>query len=145
MSLYTLGLLLTTHRLNFWKTTSPSSAMNIRAPRLGQSSWCLDFGMFLCSYVIESSTDVKDSRQPKIGKLDLLLNTVVCPKEPRAFFEKLSASGWDIDKAKHQATTIFGGTWDTHLLLPLATKLLDRPHQRHTNALVLHHLLQPFN
>ena len=101
--------------------------------------------MFLCSYVVESSTDEKDTRQPKIGKLDLLWNTVVYPKELRVFFEKLSASGWDKDKAKRQATTIFSGIWDTHLLLPLATNLLDLPHQRHTNTLVLHHLLQPFH
>lgn len=77
--------------------------------------------------------------------IDFFLNTVVFPKELRVFPDKLSASGWDIGKAKRQPTTAFSGTCDTHLLLPLATEHLSLPHQQHTNALVIHHLLQPDN
>jgi hypothetical protein len=98
---------------------------------------------------VEDRARMIDEVFPHLRKVksvvDFFLNTVVFPKNLRVFPEKLSASGWDIGKAKRHATTAFSGTCDTHLLLPLATKYLDLPHQRHTNALVLHHLLQPIN
>lgn len=77
--------------------------------------------------------------------VDFFLNNIVFPKELRVFPEKLSASGWDIGKVKRHPTTAFSGTCDTHPLLPLSIEHLDLPHQRHTNALVLNHLLQPEN
>jgi len=77
--------------------------------------------------------------------VDFFLNAVVFPKGLRVFPEKLSASGWDVGKAKRYPTTAFSGTCDTHPLLPLSVEHLDLPHQRHTNALVLNYLLQPEN
>jgi hypothetical protein len=77
--------------------------------------------------------------------VDFFLNAIVFPKGLWVFPEKLSASGWDVGKAKRYPTTAFSGTCDTHPLLPLSVEHLDLPHQRHTNALVLNYLLQPEN
>lgn len=63
----------------------------------------------------------------------------------REFPHKLSASGWDIAQVKHHPTTGFSGTNDSRHVLPLQITQLDLPSQKHTNALVMEHLLQPEN
>lgn len=79
------------------------------------------------------------------GAIDYFLAQVVFPKEMREFPNKMSASGWDLGKAKSLPTTGFSGTNDSKDLLPLDVAHLDLPKQRHTNALVLGHLLQDDN
>ncbi|EPE04166.1 very large low complexity protein [Ophiostoma piceae UAMH 11346] len=79
------------------------------------------------------------------GAIDYFLSNIVFPKEMKEFPHKLSASGWDIGKEKTHPTTGFSGTSDSQHLLPLSVKHLDLPDQRHTNALVLQHLLLPKN
>ncbi|KAI1763802.1 hypothetical protein GGR53DRAFT_466937 [Hypoxylon sp. FL1150] len=83
----------------------------------------------------------------KYGKsvIDYFLGHIVFPKEVKEFPYKLSASGWDIGKAKAHCTTGFSGTNDSRKLLPLDVEHLDLPSQKHTNALVLEYLLQPEN
>lgn len=83
----------------------------------------------------------------RFGKsvVDYFLSRIVFPKEMKEFPHKLSASGWDIGKARQKLTTGFSGTNDSRHLLPLDVKHLDLPHQKHTNALVLDYLLQPQN
>ncbi|KAB5577460.1 hypothetical protein GE09DRAFT_1213688 [Coniochaeta sp. 2T2.1] len=56
---------------------------------------------------------------------------------------KLSASGWDLAKAKSQPLTGFRGTNDSKEVLPLSVKALNL--QPHTNATVLITLLQEEN
>ncbi|KAJ8121689.1 hypothetical protein ONZ43_g1923 [Nemania bipapillata] len=63
----------------------------------------------------------------------------------KEFPHKLSASGWDIGKIKTHPTTGFSGTNDSRAVLPLSVRQLDLDEQKHTNALVLAHLLQPEN
>lgn len=58
---------------------------------------------------------------------------------------KLSASGWDLVSQKHLPTTGFSGTVDSRDLLPLTVHALNLDEQRHTNALVLGHLLHHSN
>ena len=77
--------------------------------------------------------------------IDYFLANVVFPKEMKEFPHKLSASGWDIGMVKAKPTTGFSGTNDSKKLLPLAVEHLDLPHQKHTNALVLYHTLDPNN
>ncbi|SMY26080.1 unnamed protein product [Zymoseptoria tritici ST99CH_1A5] len=77
--------------------------------------------------------------------VDYFLGHVVFPKEMKEFPQKLSASGWDIGVAKDRPTTGFSGTNDSRALLPLDVHHLDLQSQKHTNALVLDHLLQPAN
>jgi hypothetical protein len=77
--------------------------------------------------------------------VDYFLSHIVFPKETREFPHKLSVSGWDIGKEKKTVTTGFSGTNDSRHLLPLSVTQLDLPEQKHTNALVLEHLLQPTN
>jgi len=77
--------------------------------------------------------------------IDYFLAHIVFPKEMKEFPQKLSASGWDIGQRKVHPTTGFSGTIDSHHLLPLDIEYLDLEEQRHTNALVLEHLLQPEN
>jgi hypothetical protein len=77
--------------------------------------------------------------------IDYFLSQIVFPKEIREFPKKLSASGWDIGKTKSQITTGFSGTNDSRPTLPLDVKFLDLAKQKHTNALVLEHILQPEN
>ncbi|PHH60875.1 hypothetical protein CDD81_1080 [Ophiocordyceps australis] len=77
--------------------------------------------------------------------VDYFLSHLVFAKEMREFANKLSASGWDIGQEKKHPTTGFSSTNDSKQLLPLDVKHLDLDGQKHTNALVLHHLLQPEN
>lgn len=76
---------------------------------------------------------------------DYYLSHIVFPKEMKQFPDKLSASGWDIGKAKGRLTTGFSGTNDSRCLLPLDVGHLDLEAQKHTNALVLEYLLKPEN
>ncbi|KAJ4367484.1 hypothetical protein N0V83_007067 [Neocucurbitaria cava] len=73
--------------------------------------------------------------------IDFFLSRLVFPKEVRQFTSKISSSGWDLGAIKPHPTTGFSGTSDTQHLLPLAVKHLDLESQRHTNALVLGHIL----
>ncbi len=77
--------------------------------------------------------------------IDYYLAHIVFPKEMKEFPHKLSASGWDIGEAKTHPTTGFSGTNDSRDVLPLDVEQLDLQDQKHTNALVLEHLLQPEN
>ncbi|GAB0146158.1 hypothetical protein EsHS_00006568 [Epichloe bromicola] len=77
--------------------------------------------------------------------IDYYLAYLVFPKEMKEFPHKLSASGWDIAEVKKHVTTGFSGTNDSRIVLPLSIEQLDLDEQRHTNALVLEHLLQPEN
>lgn len=77
--------------------------------------------------------------------VDFFLAHIVFPKEMKEFPHKLSASGWDIGQTKTNPTTGFSGTNDSKHLLPLSVDYLDLDEQRHTNSLVLLHLLQPEN
>ncbi|KAK3045845.1 hypothetical protein LTR09_012620 [Extremus antarcticus] len=77
--------------------------------------------------------------------IDYFLSHIVFPKEMKEFPHKLSASGWDIGKHRSLPVTGFSGTNDSHCLLPIDVDHLDLPEQKHTNALVLEHILQPSN
>ena len=77
--------------------------------------------------------------------IDYYLSKILFPREIREFTKKLSASGWDIAKAKRHPTTGFSGTTDSKYLLPLPIGHLDLAEQQHTNALVLNYLLRPEN
>jgi hypothetical protein len=77
--------------------------------------------------------------------IDYYLSVILFPKEMREFPEKLSASGWDLAKAKEHPTTGFSGTNDSKYLLPLSIESLDLPEQQHTNVSVLKCLLRPEN
>ncbi|PHH88387.1 hypothetical protein CDD83_7603 [Cordyceps sp. RAO-2017] len=77
--------------------------------------------------------------------IDYFLTHFVFSKEMREFPQKLSASGWDIGRQKVHPTTGFSGTNDSRHMLPLDVQHLDLEEQKHTNALVLGHLLQPEN
>ncbi|KAF2120460.1 hypothetical protein BDV96DRAFT_485186 [Lophiotrema nucula] len=77
--------------------------------------------------------------------IDYFLSHIVFPKAMKEFPQKLSASGWDIGVKKSHPTTGFSGTNDSRHVLPLSVHHLDLPKQRHTNALVLAHLLQSEN
>ncbi|KAF5986478.1 hypothetical protein FCOIX_1537 [Fusarium coicis] len=77
--------------------------------------------------------------------IDYYLSHLVFSKEAKEFPHKLSASGWDLGKIKTNPTTGFSGTNDSRYILPTNIKQLDLPEQKHTNALVLSHLLQPQN
>ncbi|KAI8930715.1 hypothetical protein NX059_012324 [Plenodomus lindquistii] len=72
--------------------------------------------------------------------INFFLSRLVFPKEVRQFEKKISASAWNLG-ANMRSTTGFSGTSDTQHLLPLAIKHLDLESQRHTNALVLGHVL----
>ena len=77
--------------------------------------------------------------------VDCYLSRFVFPHEMKEFPRKLSASGWDIARAKVQPTTGFSGTNDSRYVLPLSIEQRDRERQRHTNSLVLQQLLRPEN
>ncbi|RMD42864.1 hypothetical protein DV735_g2274, partial [Chaetothyriales sp. CBS 134920] len=77
--------------------------------------------------------------------IDYFLTHIVFPKEMREFPQKLSTSGWDIGQVKTLPTSGFSGTNDSRMTLPLSMTHLDLPEQKHTNALVLEHLLRPEN
>lgn len=70
----------------------------------------------------------------------------VFPQGIREFPYRLSASGWNLTKHRPgRPTTGFSGTNDSRFLLPLSIEQNDLPQQKHTNALVLKHLLHPGN
>ncbi|RMZ74996.1 hypothetical protein DV737_g5547, partial [Chaetothyriales sp. CBS 132003] len=77
--------------------------------------------------------------------IDYFLTHLVFPKEMREFPHKLSTSGWDIGQIKTLPTSGFSGTNDSRMTLPLSVRQLDLQEQKHTNALVLEHLLRPEN
>jgi hypothetical protein len=77
--------------------------------------------------------------------IDYFLTHLVFPKEMSEFPHKLSASGWDIGQFKTHPASGFSGTNDSRMTLPLSVAHLDLEEQKHTNALVLEHLLQPEN
>ncbi|KAF2638121.1 hypothetical protein P280DRAFT_91529 [Massarina eburnea CBS 473.64] len=76
------------------------------------------------------------------GTIDYFLSHIVFPKEMKEFPHKLSASGWDMGVVKPYPTTGFSGTNDSRHVLPLNVNHLDLPKQKHTNALVLAHVLE---
>lgn len=77
--------------------------------------------------------------------IDFFLAHIVFPKQMKEFPYKLSASGWDIGQRKNRPVTGFSGTNDSRCVLPTDIHHLDHPDQKHTNALVLEHILQPEN
>ena len=79
------------------------------------------------------------------GAVDYFLSNIIFPKQMKEFPNKLSASGWDIGERKAHVTTGFSGTIDSRHLLPLSVHYLDLPGQKHTNCLVLQHLLRSEN
>ena len=79
------------------------------------------------------------------GAIDYFLSHIVFQKYIKEFPHKISASGWDLGQQKSKPTTGFSGTIDSRHLLPLDVYHLDLDRQKHTNALVLKHILQPEN
>jgi len=79
------------------------------------------------------------------GAIDYFLSHLVFQKYMKEFPHKISASGWDLGQVKTKPTTGFSGTIDSRHLLPLDVYHLDLDRQKHTNALVLKHILQPEN
>ncbi|UNI13962.1 hypothetical protein JDV02_000648 [Purpureocillium takamizusanense] len=79
------------------------------------------------------------------GAIDYFLARIVFPREMKEFPHKLSASGWDIGRAKTHPTTAFSGTKDSQPLLPLEMTQYEVPSLVHTNALVLNSLLSEDN
>ncbi|KAK7696887.1 hypothetical protein SLS64_014115 [Diaporthe eres] len=77
--------------------------------------------------------------------IDFFLSHIVFPKQIKEFPHKLSASGWDIGRRKSRPVTGFSGTNDSRCVLPTDVHHIDHPDQKHTNALVLEHILQPDN
>lgn len=77
--------------------------------------------------------------------IDYFLSHVVFPRELKEYPKKLSASGCDLARNKLLPTTGFSGTNDSKELLPLDIRQQNLDHQKHTNALVLEHLLQDGN
>ncbi|KAF7560418.1 hypothetical protein G7046_g3736 [Stylonectria norvegica] len=75
------------------------------------------------------------------GAIDYFLARIVFATEMREFPHKLSASGWDLGRIKSHPTTGFSGTNDSRHTLPLTVTQRDLPSQKHTNALVMEHLL----
>jgi hypothetical protein len=76
------------------------------------------------------------------GAMDYFLSHFVFPKEMKEFPNKLSTSGWDL--ANHDLTG-FSGTNDPQHVLPASVTQLELPGQKHTNAMVLGHLMRPEN
>jgi hypothetical protein len=76
------------------------------------------------------------------GAVDYFLCHVVFTKEMKEFPHKLSASGWDLGCQKRHPVTGFSGTNDSQHVLPIQVAQLERSDQKHTNALVLGHLLR---
>ncbi|KAF5023030.1 hypothetical protein F66182_4914 [Fusarium sp. NRRL 66182] len=94
---------------------------------------------------VQCLTDIFPYLRYSKSAIDYYLSHLVFAKESKEFPHKLSASGWDLGKAKTHPTTGFSGTNDSRYVLPLGIKQLDLPEQNHTNALVLDYLLQPQN
>lgn len=79
------------------------------------------------------------------GVVDYFLSHLVFNKEMKEFPLKLSSSGWDIGRPKAFPLTGFSGTDDLQHILPVSVTQLELDRQRHTNALVLGHLMRPEN
>ena len=80
--------------------------------------------------------------------IDFFLTTIVFPKYMKEFPHKLSASGWDLAQDRTsfgQLVTGFSGTNDNRHLLPHTISQVDMGTHLHTNAMVLHRLLQREN
>ncbi|KAJ7460834.1 hypothetical protein FB451DRAFT_1141265 [Mycena latifolia] len=77
--------------------------------------------------------------------IDFYLSECVFPKEAREYPHKLTTNAWDLARTKARLTTGFSGTNDNKYLLPFSIEQLDQGSQRHTNAQVLEHILQPEN
>lgn len=117
--------------------------------------WLIDAPTLPRSFRSLAGVTLKDRHQAKTDifphlrrakrVIDYFLGHLVFPKEMKEFPLKLSASGWNIGRKKQHPTTGFSGTCDSRVLLPLDMKHLNLPSQRHTNALVLRHVLQPEN
>jgi len=99
---------------------------------------------------------IEDKRQwdevifPSLRQLKLVFDFYmfhhVFPQGMREFPHRLSASGWNLAKDRPgRPATGFSCTNDSRFLLPLSIEQNDLPQQRHTNALVLKHLLHPEN
>ncbi|UNI17476.1 hypothetical protein JDV02_003816 [Purpureocillium takamizusanense] len=89
--------------------------------------------------------DVFPSFRRSKGAVDYFLSHFVFPLEMKEFPHKLSASGWDLATPRQQPLTGFSGTNDSQHVLPTPIVQLELPSQKHTNALVLEHLLRPEN
>ncbi|KAJ7221940.1 hypothetical protein C8J57DRAFT_1593700 [Mycena rebaudengoi] len=77
--------------------------------------------------------------------IDFFLSECVFPKEAREFQHKLTTNAWDLARKTARLKTGFSGTNDNKYLLPLSIEQLDQESQRHTNAQVIEHILQPEN
>lgn len=119
------------------------------------SAWTKDADNIPATFAQLESVNLRDRHQfstqlwPRLryGKavIDYFIANIVFPKEMKEFPDKLSASGWDIGKNKTLPTTGFSGTNDSRTVLPLFVEQMDLQEQKHTNALVLQHLLRPEN
>ncbi|UNI16722.1 hypothetical protein JDV02_003134 [Purpureocillium takamizusanense] len=89
--------------------------------------------------------DVFPSFRHAKGAVDYFLSHFVFPVEMKEFPHKLSASGWDLAAPRQHPLTGFSGTNDSQHILPATVVQLELPSQKHTNALVLEHLLRPEN
>ncbi|CAK1363128.1 unnamed protein product [Cercospora beticola] len=80
--------------------------------------------------------------------VDYFLSNVIFTKEAKQFPESISHSGWNMGRSKKDSggfSVAFSGTNDSKDLLPTDVAHLDLQEQKHTNALVLEHILQPGN
>ncbi|KAF2660962.1 hypothetical protein K491DRAFT_750751 [Lophiostoma macrostomum CBS 122681] len=73
--------------------------------------------------------------------IDYYLIKIVMPKELRVYPYKLSANPNNICQPSTSPTTAFSGTIDAHALIPATLPKLDLESLKHTNALVLEHVL----
>ncbi|KAM3424935.1 hypothetical protein BST61_g6908 [Cercospora zeina] len=76
--------------------------------------------------------------------IDWFLSHIVFPKV-KEYPSKLSSSGCDLGRSKLLPTKGYSGTKDAKIVLPLDVEQLELPAQKHTDALVLSHLLHPAN
>jgi hypothetical protein len=79
------------------------------------------------------------------GAIDYFLANIVFSKVMKDFPYKIPARGCDLGQTKANLTTGFSGTMDSKWVLPLDVQHLDLPQQKHTNALVLKHILRDEN
>jgi len=78
--------------------------------------------------------------------IDYYLSEIVFAEELWEYPQRLSESPWwSLANGKKHQTTGFSRTHDGKRLLPLGIEPLDPDEQRHTDALVLSHLLRPHN
>lgn len=89
---------------------------------------------------------VYDNLRLSRGVINFHLSHHVFPQALREYPHKLSSSGWNLVRQKpNQPTTGFSGTNDGRFLLPTSIKQNDMVAQKHTNAMVLAHLLRSEN